>query len=82
VTTRRKVGPAAYEVVEADGTVLGRYGGRPGDRWADLADGSPVVEGSRCSATTVRSILERTARERRATLAERPGNAAEGEPHG
>lgn len=64
-TTRHKVGPAAYEVRDADGTVLGRYGGRVGARWADLADGTTIVEDSPCSAGTVRSILEHAAREAR-----------------
>lgn len=63
-TTRRKVGPAAYEVTDTEtGQVLGTYGGREGARWATTASGTIVTQDSAISAGTVRSLLERAARE-------------------
>lgn len=62
---RRKLGPAGWAIIDqATGRELGRYGGRPGDRWAEnLVTGEVVTEDSACSAGLVRSLLERSIRE-------------------
>lgn len=55
--TRRRVAPSTWSLVDATGTEVGRYGGRTGDRWAQLADGTIVTEHTRASAATVLGVL-------------------------
>ena len=61
MTTKHRVSPGCYEVRAADGTPLGRYGGRDGARWAQLADGTMLTEDSRVSVGTLRGLIEHAA---------------------
>lgn len=61
-TRTRRVGPAASDVIAANGVVLGRYGGRPGQRWAYTVVGTELdIEDSPLSVRTLRSLIERHA---------------------
>ena len=56
--TRRRRGPSQWQLLDANGKVVGQYGGRAGDRWAEnLRDGRIVTEGTAASASTVLGVL-------------------------
>lgn len=56
----RRRGPFAFDVFErATGAYVGAYGGRERKKWADLADGTVVLEDSPLSVGTVRGLLVR-----------------------
>ena len=57
-TKTRKVGPGGFEITERKtGKVLGRYGGRDGDKWAETADGETLTEGTRASVGVLKSLI-------------------------
>lgn len=61
---RVRRGPVQVALVDGDGVEQGRYGGRAGDRWAELADGTTVTEGTAASADVVLGVLVRAIEER------------------
>ena len=60
-TTRRVGGAGQSEVLDADGVLLGSYGGSQGDRWAMLADGDYITKHSKRSAADMFELVVSTA---------------------
>ena len=55
ITTKR-LAPLAAQVL-LDGVPIGRYGGRDGYKWAQLEDGTMVVEDCQLSIRTIKGLI-------------------------
>jgi hypothetical protein len=55
ITTKR-LAPLSAQVF-VDGVPVGRYGGRDGCKWAQLEDGTMVVEDSQLSIRTIKGLI-------------------------
>ncbi len=55
ITTKR-LAPLSAQVL-LDGVPIGRYGGRDGCKWAQLEDGTMVVEDCQLSIHTIKGLI-------------------------